>query len=302
MIAATLILFGTLFPLFVDALSLPKSSIGAPYFEIAFMFPMLPLLLLVGIGMHTAWKVTPIARLRSAVTIPLIVAPVLSIALLWLVYGRPSLLTVVGTTAAVWIMLAALVEPLRKIRGDGAGVRMGRAVWGMHIAHFGVGLFALGATVASTYSVETDQSIRIGESVEVAGAEFVLRDLRRVAGPNYEADEGEFEIRRNGTLIGLVAPQKRVYRVQQNAMTEAGIDGRLARDWFVALGEPLGGGAWSVRIQYKPLLRLIWLGALIMALGGGLAALDRRYFRGRASVPAPARQPVVGDIARDAAT
>ena len=117
------------------------------------------------------------------------------------------------------------------------------------------------------------------KSIELAGYSFKLTDLNNVRGPNYQALEGEIEIRRNGEFVAELRPQKRTYLVQQNPMTEAGIDAGWNRDLFVALGDPLGNNAWSVRLQYKPLIRFIWFGALVMALGGLIAASDRRYRR-----------------------
>src|SRR5690606_1389512 len=111
----------------------------------------------------------------------------------------------------------------------------------------------------------------------VAGYEFELLGLRNVQGPNYRALEGQVEVRKGGEFVAVLRPQKRTYLVQQNPMTEAGIDSALGRDLFVALGDPLGGGAWSVRLQYKPMIVFIWLGALVMAFGGMVAASDRRY-------------------------
>jgi len=141
----------------------------------------------------------------------------------------------------------------------------------------GVGIFVLGVTIVSAYTVEADVRMTPGEKVEVAGYEFELRDLRNVQGPNYRALEAEVEARRNGKFIATLRPQKRTYLVQQSPMTEAGIDSAWNRDLFVALGDPLGNGAWSVRLQYRPMIGFIWFGALIMAIGGVVAASDRRY-------------------------
>jgi len=156
----------------------------------------------------------------------------------------------------------------------------------MSVAHFGVGVFVLGVTLVSAFNVETDMSMRPGETLEVAGHSFELRELRDVEGPNYSAIEGVVEIRRDGDFVGEVRPQKRQYLVQRNWMTEAGIHVNWNKDLFVALGDQLGNDTWSVRIQYKPMIRFIWGGALIMALGGLIAASDRRY---RAAVPAKSK-------------
>ena len=140
-----------------------------------------------------------------------------------------------------------------------------------------VGLFVIGVTLVSAYNVETDQSMRVGQTLDVAGHQFELRELRNVQGPNFSAIEGSVEIRRDGEYIGEVRPQKRQYLVQKNWMTEAGIEVQWNKDLFVALGDQLGDGAWSVRVQYKPMIRFIWLGTLVMALGGLIAISDRRY-------------------------
>ena len=155
----------------------------------------------------------------------------------------------------------------------------------MSVAHLGMGLFVLGVTIVSAFDVESDRAMRIGESLEVAGYDFELRELRNVDGPNYSAIEGVVEVRSNGEFIADVRPQKRQYLVQRNWMTEAGIHPAWNKDLFVALGDQLGNDAWSVRIQYKPMIRFIWLGAFVMALGGLIAVSDRRYrqIRGRTS-------------------
>jgi cytochrome c-type biogenesis protein CcmF len=149
----------------------------------------------------------------------------------------------------------------------------------MSVAHFGVGMFVLGVTLVSAFNIESDMAMREGQTLEVAGHQFELRELRQVQGPNYSAVEGSVEVRRNGTFVAEIRPQKRQYLVQKNWMTEADIVVNWNKDLFVALGDQIGNDTWSVRIQYKPMIRFIWFGALIMALGGLLAATDRRYRR-----------------------
>jgi cytochrome c-type biogenesis protein CcmF len=183
----------------------------------------------------------------------------------------------VGIVAAIWVVASSLVYPLRSWRRAPGTPGMTRGVLGMSVAHMGLGIFVLGVTIASAFSVESDMRMASGEKVEVAGYEFELLGLRNVQGPNYRALEGQVEVRKDGEFVAVLRPQKRTYLVQQSPMTEAGIDSALGRDLFVALGDPLGGGAWSVRLQYKPMIVFIWLGALVMALGGMIAASDRRY-------------------------
>jgi cytochrome c-type biogenesis protein CcmF len=276
-IAATLILIGTLSPLVIEVVSGGKISVGPPWFEIAFAIPMLPLVFLVGVGMHSAWRTQAAAGLLRVLRWPAVIALVVGITVPAFLYGRSGLLVTVGTVAALWIVATALVHPLRSWRRASGTPGMTRGVFGMAVAHAGLGVFVLGVTIASAFSVEADMRMAPGEKVAVAGYEFELRDLRNVQGPNYRALEGEIEVRKNGEFVATLRPQKRTYLVQQNPMTEAGIHTGWNRDLFVALGDPLGNDAWSVRLQYRPLIVFIWLGAFVMAVGGVIAASDRRY-------------------------
>ena len=283
-IAASLILLGTLYPLFMDGLDLGKISVGPPYFRAVFLVPMLPLLALLGVGMHAAWKRARLAPLKRPLLIGLAVAFVLALAGSLMAFGRvtPAL---VGLTAGLWIIYSALREPVSRLRKR---QMLPRAVLGMSIAHFGVGVFATGVAGVEAYKIEKDVALKPGQSVQIAGYTFDFRGVHNVEGPNYSAVEGEFDVTRKGALVRVLRPQKRTYRVQTMPMTEAAITVGWTRDLFVALGDPLGGDAWSVRIQYKPLIRYIWLGAIFMALGGLTAASDRRYRSVRVTDTLPA--------------
>jgi cytochrome c-type biogenesis protein CcmF len=206
--------------------------------------------------------------------IPAIVAVIVGAVIPAVFYGRSGLLVTVGTIAAFWVVATSLIQPIRSWR---SGVRMTPAVLGMSVAHLGVGLFVLGVTTVQAFSIETDRALRPGESVEIGKYQYSMRELRDVEGPNYFAREAVVEIRRNGEFVTVVRPQKRQYLVQKSPMTEAGIDAGWNRDLFVALGDQIGADTWSVRVQYKPMIRFIWLGCLVMALGGLIAASDRRY-------------------------
>ena len=276
-VATTLILGGTLYPLVSDVLGLGKVSIGPPWFNVAFAIPMLPLVFLIGLGMHTAWRSQNSTALSAQLRRPAVVAVVAGAAIPTFVYGRFGLLVTAGSIAALWIVIASLLPIVRSWRRQPGTPGIGRGVLGMSVAHFGVGLFVFGVTIVSAYSIEADRSVTPGQAVEIAGYEFELRGLRNVDGPNYRAIEGEVDIRKNGSFVGQLRPQERTYLVQQSPMTEAGIMASWHRDLFIALGDALGADAWSVRIQYKPMIRFIWLGCFVMALGGAIAASDRRY-------------------------
>ena len=278
-IATTLVFIGTLAPLVFEVLDAGKISIGPPWFAIAFVIPMLPLLFLMGLGMHTVWRHQKDPLLTGRLKLPAIFAVVLGILIPGVAYGRFGLMVSVGTIAALWILITSAIGPLRSLRRAHGTARITRSALGMSVAHFGVGLFVLGVTLVSAFNVEMDMAMRSGQTLDAAGYQFELRELRQVEGPNYSAVEGSIEVRRDGDFVAEIRPQKRQYLVQKNWMTEADIVVGWNRDLFVALGEQIGTDTWSVRIQYKPMIRFIWLGALVMALGGLLAATDRRYRR-----------------------
>jgi len=273
-VSAGLILLGTLYPLFLDALNAGKISVGPPYFNAVFLIPSVPLVFALAVGMHASWKRARFETVKRPLLIALGVALLLGLLLPILIYGGEHLLAVIGFTVGFWVIGSALIEPVARLRKRQS---LSAGLVGMSIAHLGVGLFVLGVTGVESYRVERDLSLSPGESAELLGVDFLFTGTRNVRGPNYDAVEGEFIVSRGGEQITVLRPQKRVYRVQRSPMTEAGIHGRWNRDIFVALGEPLGNGAWSLRLQYKPLIRFIWLGALVMAIGGLITVFDRRY-------------------------
>ena len=275
--ATLLVLFGTLYPLALDALNMGKISVGPPYFNLVFMLPMLPLLLVVGAGMHASWRATDTDAWGRKLRVPAVAAIVAVVGLTLAAYGYAGVLTLIGMLAAAWVIAAATRDPIAWLLRRGPKPR--RSSWGMQLAHCGLGVTTLGIVVVSAWGVETDRSLAPGESITVSGYEFLLDRVEDVDGPNYRAVQGVVQVSRDTQPVTTLYPQKRIYEVQQSPMTEAGIAPGWRHDLFVALGEPLGDGSWSVRIQVKPLVRFIWLGALIMALGGLLAVSDRRYRR-----------------------
>jgi cytochrome c-type biogenesis protein CcmF len=276
-VATALVLIGTLAPLVIEMATGGKISIGPPWFNIAFLVPTIPLIILLGLGMHTAWRSQDKTPWTRMLRLPAIAALVLGVVIPLFIYGRISVLLVVGCAAAAWIVVMSLIHPIRSLLREKGTAGITRSVLGMSVAHLGMGFFVLGVTIVSAFGVESDRALRPGETIEVAGYEFEMRELRNVEGPNFSAIEAEIEIRKGGDFVATLRPQKRQYLVQKNWMTEAGIRAGLDKDLFVALGDQLGNGGWSVRIQYKPMIRFIWLGALIMALGGLIAITDKRY-------------------------
>jgi cytochrome c-type biogenesis protein CcmF len=281
-VATATVLLGTLYPLILDALGLGKISVGAPYFNLVFLPLMIPLAVLTALGPLVRWKddrlVRVLAGLKVAAALLALVAVVLAFTL-----GPVSPGAVAGMLLAIWVAYGSLHPLWERIRNRGdrwqALKSTPRSFYGMTLAHLGLAVFIAGVTVVSAFEVEKDLRMVPGESIEMGGYEYRFDGVRRVQGPNYQAFEGVISIFRDGRQVVELNPQKRTYLVQTSPMTEAGIDSGFFRDLYVSLGEPLGDGAWSVRVYFKPMVNWIWLGALLMALGGGLAAADRRYGR-----------------------
>jgi len=276
-VAATLILIGTLSPLVMEVFNLGKISIGPPWFEIAIMVPMLPLLVLVPMGMHSLWINQEPAGLYKKLRFPLIAAIILGFVITSFLYGRVGLLLIIGSITALWIMLSSIISFKSQWLLFKSKQSLNRSITGMSLAHFGLGVFVFGVTIVSAFNIEADRSISVGDSISVAGYEYKLNAINEVDGPNYRAIEAEIDVYQNNEFLAQLKPQKRTYIVQQSPMTEAAILAKWNKDLFIALGDSLGNGAWSIRVQYKPMIRWIWLGCIVMALGGLISISDRRY-------------------------
>ncbi|MEC9376208.1 MAG: heme lyase CcmF/NrfE family subunit [Pseudomonadota bacterium] len=274
-IATAVILLGTLGPLVFTALDLGTISVGPQYFEIVFLLPMIPLVLMVGLGMHVSWRSMQPNSLLRRLYLPALLSIIVGILAPWWFFGASSFLTAIGIIVGVWTILSALLDPIRRVFGKIN--RISRSAVAMQVAHLGLGMVVLGITVTSAFSIETDVGLKPGQSSTIKGYNFRFEGIRETFGPNYQATQGVFAVSKNGEDYTEMRPEKRIYRVRTNPMTEAAIEANWGRDLFIALGEPLGDGAWSLRLQYKPLIRFIWLGCLVMALAGLLSISDPRY-------------------------
>ncbi len=274
------VLLGTLYPLVLDALGLGKISVGPPYFDTVFVPLMAPLVFMMGIGPLARWKQAELPDLWTRLRWALGVAVLAAIGVEWAT-GEIGFLATLGLALAFWIIASVATDLLERLRGGHPLERLKllpRALVGMMVAHLGVAAFIIGVTMVRGHEVERDVKMETGDTTEVRGYTFTFRGVRELEGPNYVAAQGLVEVSRNGRKLLDMKPEKRVYRVQQNPMTEADIDTGLTRDLYVSLGEPVGNtGAWIVRIYVKPFVDWIWGGCLLMALGGALAASDRRY-------------------------
>jgi cytochrome c-type biogenesis protein CcmF len=277
-VAAGSVLLGTLYPLLIDALGLGKLSVGPPYFEAVFVPLMIPLLFLIGLGPMARWKQTSIGNLMVRLRVALALAVVAGIGLPF-VFGSWTPLIGLALLAAVWIVAASITDIRNRIKNSTSVKRVPRSFWGMHLAHIGVAVFVIGVTLVKGYETEKDVRMVPGDTVKVGGYTIRMLGIKDVPGPNYRADMGELELSKDGKVQRMLNPEKRHYFSSPMPMTIAAIDTGITRDVYVSLGEPLaeGGGAWSVRVHYKPFVDWIWVGCFLMAMGGALAVSDRRY-------------------------
>jgi len=282
--AAGAVMLGTLYPLVLDAFGGGKISVGPPYFDTVFAPLMAPALFLMGVGPLARWKRASLPELavllRWALGVSLAAGLLLPFAM-----GNWYPMVGFGLALAVWVVITSLMT-LRK------SLRQTRAHYGMVLAHVGVGVFVVGVTLVNGYEAEQDANMRPGDSVMLNGYRFQLESVAPADGPNYRAARATFTVTREGEPVAVLRPERRVYAVQEQTMTEAAIDVGFTRDLYVSLGDPLEGGAWLVKVQVKPFIDWIWGGCVLMALGGLLAVSDRRY-----RVRIPARREAVEAVA-----
>ncbi len=282
-VATASVLLGTLYPLLLDSLQLGKISVGPPYFEAVFVPLMAPAVFLMAVGPLARWREATLPdlarRLKWALVASFIAAGVTLAA-------GGSLLASLGILLAAWIAAATVVMLLERTRNAAGPVwqrlaraprLLPRAEWGMLLAHLGVAVFIFGVTMVKTWEAEKDVKMSPGDTAHLGGYSFRMESMGEVQGPNYVAMKATVKVTRDGRAIATLHPEKRLYTAQQMPMTEAAIDPSLTRDLYVSIGEAIDDHAYAVRLQVKPFVDWIWGGTLIMALGGLLAATDRRY-------------------------
>ena len=270
-VAAMLSVFlGTLYPLLLDSLGLGKISVGAPYFDAVFIPIMIPAVLVMVIGPFLRWKKDSLQRTGG-----LLKKVWAGVALLFAIsiFLTDNIFVLLAVFLFIWIVLHSLVLLVQRFSQKS---KPSTAFIGMILAHIGIAVFLLGATVTTQYGVEKDIKMELNETVDIEGYQFTFKGVKSFSHQNYQGHKGTVDVAYDGEYIATLKPEKRQY-VTGMPMTEASIDPSLYRDLYVALGESLEGDAWSLRLYYKPLIRLIWLGGLFIVFGALLAAFDRRY-------------------------
>lgn len=283
-VAAASVLLGTLYPLFVDALGLGKISVGPPYFQAVFVPIMVPVVILMVIGPFVRWKGHELAQLVRHTGPGLLASVGAGIALAYATGGFTWGIAM-GLSLAAWVIIASgmlLADRLRERAGATTGVRLGsipRAWWGMWFAHLGIGVFIIGVTLVNGLNTNVNVKMQVGDTAKLAGYTFTLRGIADAPGPNYVGARADLLVERDGKTIATLHPEKRTYTARGMPMTEASIDIGLFRDLYASMGEPIDANTWIVRLYHKPFISWIWFGCLMMAFGGLLAAIDRRYRR-----------------------
>jgi cytochrome c-type biogenesis protein CcmF len=240
-----------------------------------------PLAFAMGIGSMARWKRDELGRIGQGLAIAAIVSLLAGAIVPWLMGGY-FWGAVLGSALGAWVLATTLQGLLNRFKNKGFSLAAAKQVpasfYGMLLAHAGIGVLIIGITLTSHYNVEKDLRMVPGEVFEVSGYSFEFQGVTEEEGPNYDAFVGTVNVTSNGEQVARLLSEKRRYRVQTMPMTEAAIDPGLFRDLYVALGESIGNdGAWAVRIYYKPFVRWIWLGCLMMGFGGLLTVMDRRY-------------------------
>lgn len=281
--AAATVFLGTLYPLFVEVAGGDKVSVGPPYFNSTFVPLMIPLLIALGIGPYLSWKrgdlMGVFQRLRFVFITTVILTCVSAIA----VWGRDAYATI-GLAAAIWLALSSLSELAKRAGWPKAGFagtwrrlwKLPRAAWGMTVAHFSVALIVAGATGASMLTLEDVHSTKAGETVSIAGFDIRFEGTKDVTGPNYLALQGQYTVFADDKEIALLQPEKRRYVANGQETTEAAIYSTFWYDLYVVIGGDGGNGAYITRVYHKPLVPWIWLGSILLMVGGTLSLSDRR--------------------------
>ena len=278
-VATASVLLGTLYPLLYEVITDGKKiSVGPPYFNRVFVPIVCLLFVAMAVSPFSRWRRTSGDVLLRQHWPFLLATPVVICLVTYLVATGIDLIAIGVETLAVWILVLLARHWWQ------AGSISSASQLGMMLAHAGIAVAILGVVVTITYSEGRDVRMEPGESIALAGYNFAFEGVQKVRGPNYLAEQAEFNVTRDGEFVAKLRPEKRFYSAAQNVMTEADLDPGLMRDVYVALGEKVGDTAWAVRVHVKPFVRWIWLGGLLVALGGFVTLLDKRYRRVRGLV------------------
>ncbi|SPY72693.1 Cytochrome c-type biogenesis protein CcmF [Providencia alcalifaciens] len=274
--AMLVVLLGTLLPLVHKQIGLGTISIGEPFFNTMFIALMVPFALLLGIGPLVRWGRDRPAAIRKLLIIALVLTLILSFLLPWLMQDRVEALTVLGLMMACWIVILAFAEMKVRISKK---IKLTSSYWGMVLAHLGLAVTIVGIAFSQNYSIERDVKMKPDDSIAIRAYTFVFNGVHEADGPNYQGVIGTITVKENDKVLTTLHPEKRFYSTSRAVMTEAAIDGGFTRDLYAALGEEISPNVWTLRLYYKPFVRWIWSGGVLMAVGALCCLFDPRYRR-----------------------
>ncbi|MEZ8867313.1 heme lyase CcmF/NrfE family subunit [Vibrio splendidus] len=280
--ALVVVLVGTLLPLVHKQLGLGSVSIGAPFFDMLFFWLMIPFSFLLGIGPLIRWKRDNLSKLIKPMLVSGIFSLGLSALMVTMLADRFSGTAFAGWVMAFWIFFMHGFELHERATHRHTFMKgltkLPRSHWAMICGHMGLAVTVIGIAMVQNYSIERDVRLAPGESYQLEEYSFLFTGVRDKDGPNYDGYIADFEITKEGKYINTLHAEKRFYTTAKSMMTEAAIDRGVTRDLYIAMGERLDDNkSWAVRIYYKPFVRWIWAGSLIMSIGGVIAISDRRY-------------------------
>ncbi|EPJ46679.1 MAG: cytochrome c-type biogenesis protein CcmF [Osedax symbiont Rs1] len=291
-IICSMVLIGTLYPLIIDALGGGKMSVGPPYFNLLFVPFSLLLAFFMGIGILLRWKKSSPRKLLKQLLPSFFLAIAVGISAAYLFNQELAFKATLALVLAFWVVFSLILDAFSKVSNKADKLvglsKLSPSYWAMQIAHLGVVVTMVGVALVATYSEERDIRMVPGDIVTLAEYSFEFQGAEKISGPNYSADMGTIEVLKNNQFFATMHPEKRFYPARGSMMTEADINAGLFADVFVALGEPLADGAWAVRLQYKPFMRWVWFGGVLMMFAGMLTVFDRRYKIRKSALPVTA--------------
>jgi cytochrome c-type biogenesis protein CcmF len=294
--AAATVLVGTLYPMVLEGLTGDKISVGPPFFNMTFGPLMVPLLMALPVGPMLAWKRGDLAAVTQRLGFALLAA-IIAVVAVFAVGHRGPWLAPFGIALGVFVMAGAAIEWANRIKLGAAtreeairrAMNLPRSSYGTLLAHFGIGMLVVGIVATSAYREEHILVMKPGQSLGVGGYDLTFAGVEAGRGPNYREDSADFDVMRGGAAVTRLTPSKRLYDAPPQPTTEAGIHASWRGDLYVVIGDPQPDGGYAVRAYFNPLVRFIWIGALIMFIGGGISLSDRRL---RVGAPARAARPV----------
>jgi cytochrome c-type biogenesis protein CcmF len=295
-IATAVVLLGTLYPLFLDAIGGAKVSVGAPFFNAVFIPLMMPMIVAMAVGPFLNWKrgdlIPALGRLKQVFMLSMVAG-----AAVWSMETDGPFIGVIGMALAVWLGGSVVAEfagrihlfktsPAESLRRLG---RIPRATWGMTLGHLGLAFAIAGMTGAGAWKVESIQTMMPGQTIDVSGYEFTFDGAQTGRGPNYDIVAGKFTVHKDGEKITELLAEKRNYNVRSMPTTEAAIYTMLSGDLYAVIGDPDGTeGGFVTRLYFNPLVVWMWIGAIVMCLGATISITDVRH---RVGVPQKRRLP-----------